>query len=78
MKTYGTLKSAVAEINKLQEQLTQHKKYARYARKASDALHIERKVFKASYFAVQKQKLLLHTVYLAIIATLLFTIAGAK
>lgn len=75
MKTYGTLKSAVAEINKLQEQLTQHKKYAR---KASDALHIERKVFKASYFAVQKQKLLMHTVYLAIIATLLFTIAGAK
>lgn len=75
MKTYGTLKSAIAEINKLQEQLTYHKKYTR---KASDALHIERKVFKASYFAVQKQKLLMHTVYLAIIATLLFTIAGAK
>ena len=75
MKTYGTLKSAVAEINKLQVQLAQHKKYAR---KASDALHRERKVFKASYFAVQKQKLLIHTVYLAIIATLLFTIAGVK
>ena len=75
MKTYGTLKSAVAEINKLQEQLTQHKQYAR---KASNALHIERKVFKASYFAVQKQKLLMHTAYLAIIAGLLFTSSGAK
>lgn len=75
MKTYGTLKSAVAEINKLQVQLAQHKKYAR---KASNALHIERIVFKASYFAIQKQKLLMHTIYLAIIATLLFIVAGAK